>query len=295
MLEVRALGGTEAFHSGTPIRFQTQKGPEILVFLLLQGGRPVDRSIVAESLWPARPPGSARRCLSTELWRLRKAIRSADPSSASYIHAGRQSVSFDISRAHRFDVAQFERGIAQGLRDELPLAEEAIDRLEAAIRLYKGALLEGTYNDWCLADRERLQLLLIRALKRVLVHRRVTGAVDAAIAAGRRLLAIDPLQEDIHRELMRCFAASGRRAQALDQYERCRRVLKSELRIEPMAETRALHLRIRGEAPFTLAGTGVHENRAQYEAALDRFREALDALEASWAALSIESPGSSIL
>jgi DNA-binding SARP family transcriptional activator len=285
MLEVRALGGLDASYRGAPLQFQTQKVPELLCYLLLEGGRPIDRCVIAEALWPMRPPGKARRSLSTALWRLRQAIRASDPSAPQYIVARRRSLRFDTARAYRFDVEELERHTAHGLAGPLPCDETRLHRLEAGVRLYLGPLLDGTYSDWCLAERERLQLTFMRSLKCLLQHHRLVGAFDAAVVAGKRLLAMDPLQEDVHRELMHCFAASGQRAHALEQYERCRGVLRREINIEPMAETSALHWSIRGTEARPRETSGAHDEPTLYEAALGQFRLALDALETSWEAL----------
>jgi predicted ATPase len=58
-------------------------------------------------------------------------------------------------------------------------------------------------------------------------------------------LELDPWREEAHRLLMRVLAVSGQRSAALEQYERCRRVLAAELGVEPAQETTALYERIR--------------------------------------------------
>src|SRR6478752_7341913 len=56
----------------------------------------------------------------------------------------------------------------------------------------------------------------------------------------RRLIAFDPTHEGASRILMRALAKMGERAQALREYERCRKALKRALDGEPSGETRAL-------------------------------------------------------
>src|SRR5690348_16373898 len=70
------------------------------------------------------------------------------------------------------------------------------------------------------------------------------GAMDEAVATAQRSLRIDILQEPVHRALMRLYMQSGDLVNALQQYETCAKVLKRELRIEPDAETKALHREI---------------------------------------------------
>jgi hypothetical protein len=56
-----------------------------------------------------------------------------------------------------------------------------------------------------------------------------------------RLLALDPLQEAVHRALMRLYARQGRRGAALRQYQVCVAALRRELGTEPEGETKALY------------------------------------------------------
>jgi DNA-binding SARP family transcriptional activator len=68
--------------------------------------------------------------------------------------------------------------------------------------------------------------------------------VEPAAHAAARLLAIDPLQEEVHRTLMRLYVRQGRRAAALRQYQACVAILQKELGVEPEAQTKRLYLEI---------------------------------------------------
>ena len=63
-----------------------------------------------------------------------------------------------------------------------------------------------------------------------------------------RAVVIDPLHEDVHRALMRLFAAAGRRQQALAQYHQLREALSRDLEAEPDPQTGRLYRALlRGE------------------------------------------------
>src|SRR3546814_5631924 len=64
---------------------------------------------------------------------------------------------------------------------------------------------------------------------------------ESAIRTAKRILALDPLREDMHRWLMRAFAAAGQRASALAAYDACRSLLQEELGVPPEPETDALY------------------------------------------------------
>src|SRR5262249_7002999 len=78
-------------------------------------------------------------------------------------------------------------------------------------------------------------------LAKLLVHQRSAGSLEGAIRTALRIAALDPLQESVHRTLMRLYVRSGRRGAALRQYQICVGVLLRELGIEPEPETRQLY------------------------------------------------------
>jgi DNA-binding SARP family transcriptional activator len=77
-----------------------------------------------------------------------------------------------------------------------------------------------------MAERERLRELAVEVLAGLLAAQRAAGAVDAALQTGLRLIALDPLQEPVHRTLMRLYAQLGRRGSALHQYQLCVGILQ---------------------------------------------------------------------
>jgi DNA-binding SARP family transcriptional activator len=128
--------------------------------------------------------------------------------------------------------------------------EATTDALEQAALLYRGDFLEGfdvdeePFESWLMEERERLRDLAIDALARALAHQRKAGALPAALRTARQLLTIDPLQEPVHRTLMRLLAQAGQRAAALRQYQQCVAVLRRELGVEPELETKQLYQEI---------------------------------------------------
>jgi DNA-binding SARP family transcriptional activator len=54
-------------------------------------------------------------------------------------------------------------------------------------------------------------------------------------------LSEEPIREEAHAGLMRVHALSGRRRQALEQYELLSEILRRELGMEPAAEIRRLY------------------------------------------------------
>jgi DNA-binding SARP family transcriptional activator len=172
---------------------------------------------------------------------LKQALEPDGVPPGTYLISEPSAVGFNWESDHWLDVATFEEGVAL-LRTLGAAAGSPPDwsRAEAAIGHYTGELLEGFYDDWALRERERLRLLYLDSLATLLRHYSETGTMDEALRCGQQILALDPLREDVHRELIRLYTRRGHRALALQQYERCRAALDDELGVEPMEETRAL-------------------------------------------------------
>ncbi len=127
-----------------------------------------------------------------------------------------------------------------------------VEQLQVALDLYRGGFLEGftlkdcpAFDDWSAIIREHLQQQASALLSRLAELYEQSKEYDKAIENARKLLELEPWQEDAHRQLMRLLAASGQRPAALAQFEACKRSLKSELGVEPSAETVRLFENIR--------------------------------------------------
>ena len=125
-----------------------------------------------------------------------------------------------------------------------------------------GDLLEGSWEDWLLDERERLRDRYVDALRRATDLAAGTPLDGAptdhreAIRLARELLRCDPLREDSHRLLMRLHDEAGDRAAALRAYHECEAVLRRELGVEPSAETAAAyHALMRRVGPAAAASS----------------------------------------
>ena len=103
--------------------------------------------------------------------------------------------------------------------------------------LHRGPLLADLDDDWVLEARDEHAERLGAALARLAAA--AAGPADA-VGWARRRLALDPLDEDAARDLMRRLADAGDRAAALAAYDRLSDRLRDALGLAPSAETRAL-------------------------------------------------------
>src|SRR3972149_6705697 len=113
------------------------------------------------------------------------------------------------------------------------------EALDQAVALYHGDFLDGfdvkeaPFEEWLVSERERLRELALEALAKLLAHETQAGLTEQGIQTAVRLLALDPLQEAVHRSLMRLYARQGRRGAALRPYQVCLAGLQRGLGGEP--------------------------------------------------------------
>ena len=240
-LNLALLGGFQGrVDASAPLTLPTRKSQALLAFLALPSGRSHPREKLASLLWGGMREPQARSGLRQSLFTLRKVVGGEPPA----LLIDGETVALNPACVD-VDVVEFERQVADG----------TLAALERAAALYRGELLEGLalqeapFEEWLLAERERLRELALEALAKLLRHQRTTEAPEAALRTGLRLLALDPLQEPVHRVVMRLYVQLGRRASALRQYQICIGVLQRELRVEPETTTKQLYQEILRQRP----------------------------------------------
>jgi DNA-binding SARP family transcriptional activator/Tfp pilus assembly protein PilF len=232
-LHLSLLGGFECRSAdGVALCFATRKVRALFAYLVSTAAQSHGRGKLAGLLWGDRAEAEARANLRKTLSRLRESL----PDEARHCLAADARHIAVRPEGLEIDVLQFERLVADGTPETL----------ERAVALYRGPFLEGflecgkTFDEWLDAERRRLDEMLQQALQRLLDHYVVTGAIDRAIQIALRLIATDPLQESIHRTLIRLYMYQDRIGSALEQYRRCRDVLARELGVAPDPETERL-------------------------------------------------------
>lgn len=224
--------------SGALITLPAKKAQALLAYLSVRPAQLVSRDKIAGILWSSTGPEQARQSLRQLLSTLRKDLAAIAPNDRILVEES-DFLGVDTSGVTS-DVNDFETLLATG-------TEEA---LASAVALYRGDFLDGftineeRFDNWSLAERDRLRRAALRAHSQLLELQTRRDAIDEAIGTAQSALRIDPLHESMHRTLMRLFMKSGDLAAALQQYDSCARGLKRELGVEPDAETRALQNQI---------------------------------------------------
>ncbi|MFD0787090.1 BTAD domain-containing putative transcriptional regulator, partial [Micromonospora azadirachtae] len=242
-MEFRLLGPVELYtDDGQLISLQRRQERLILALLLLDADRVVSAERLISVLWGQRPPATARATLQALISRVRKAVRvAAGPNADGQVRLLALGEGYRLSvPSESVDLHRFQRMVEEARILTDPPRRSA--HLTAALDLWRGPALADAATG---TVRQRLCSGLEESRLTALLDR-----IDADLAAGRHrelvselaeLVVDHPLQERLHGQLMLAFYRSGRRADALAAYRDARRLLVTELGLEPGPALRGLH------------------------------------------------------
>ncbi len=235
--------------------WNARKVQELFVYLLLHRERPHARPVLAELLWPESTPEQSTKYFRHAPWQLQTLL------GCKVLEVDAETLHLTGGASLWLDALEFERAYSRvrGVPGE-ELDEKRARILSEALKLYRGDLLEGWYQDWCLFERERLQRMYLAMLEKLMAYCEACDEFEAGLDCGNCALRYDAAHERIHRRIMRLYYKSGDRTAALRQYERCVLLLREELDVDPSERTVALYEQIRSGRLTGPGQTVVNDN-----------------------------------
>ncbi|MGI8428209.1 MAG: AAA family ATPase [Solirubrobacteraceae bacterium] len=234
-VQITLLGVPSVTRGGGPVLLDTRKALALIAYLALDD-RPCSREALCDLLWPGSDASRARGALRRTLSTVRGVVGQDNVQTAG------DGVSLLRGPGLEIDVDRFRTLAVDGASP---------DRLNAAVTLFRGRLLDGfvlrdsiEFDDWHRAQADALDRELGTALGRLVTGLTARGEYEPALHHARRWLAHDALHEAAHRALIRLHALTGDRAAALEQYRECVRTLSRELGVAPLKETAGLYEQI---------------------------------------------------
>jgi predicted ATPase/DNA-binding SARP family transcriptional activator len=239
-MDYQVLGAVRVLRNGTPIPL----GPmaqRLLAALVLDAARTVDRDTLADRLWGARPPATARTALQVHVSGLRRALEPGNRAvECSVLRTTGDGYALEIDRA-RIDADHFESLVhrAEELMEMEP--ELALGNIESARALWRGRPW-GALGDepWLRSDVARLDELRRRADELWGDVQLALGRHELIVDSLTRAIEAEPLRERRWEQLMLALYRCGRQAEALRAFQDARHTLTEELGIEPSPALRAL-------------------------------------------------------
>ncbi len=264
LLHLAVLGPPEVFHDGSRLTFSLRKALALLVYLAVEGGLH-PRSKLAAFLWPDSEPPDARTALRNALALLRNLLADSDATPVQHGHllSPQELLGLDpqVPLSLDLEVVQQAYQQVQGLSTVWSLEQRAtlVADVQHALALVRGPFLDGfwlreeaAFDEWVQQQQRRWQVRVQLLCERLSSWQEEAFELEQAKATLLRWLALDPLQEEAYRRLMRVHLVLGDAMAALQIYANCQARLAEELQVAPSADTVALAEYIRTVAAGSL-------------------------------------------
>jgi LuxR family transcriptional regulator, maltose regulon positive regulatory protein len=230
-VRIRTLGNFEITLNGRPLEYGRKvprKALALLKTLIALGRRDVPEQALTDALWADSEGDAAHGAYTVTLSRLRRLL--GDPD---LLQQRGSRLSLDSSKCW-VDAWVFE----QKTKGPAPL--------DATLELYGGAFLaEEDEWPWAAPLRERLRFRFIQVINEAARALEDGKEHGSAVTLYRRALEIDSTVEAFHHGLMRCLAATGRAADAIETYQNMKEILAATLGLKPSVASERLYRSLR--------------------------------------------------
>lgn len=226
----------------------------LLIYLVLEPGRPHSRDRVAQFLWPLTTTDKARHSLRQALVTLRDVLGDRE-SPDQLLRVSELSIELAAGSAVWCDAREtidLLDACDSHEHRRLESCPSCMRRAKRLAELYRGDLCAGfavedseDFEDWIRQQRERLNRRIVRSLEALATCHLERDEPHLGMNVLRQWLQLEPWSEKAHRALVRVYWLNNDRAGALQQFMKCRQVLAEELGVEPERETMDLYERIR--------------------------------------------------
>lgn len=239
-MEFKILGTlevTDGPYSRTP---SAPKVRQVLAVLLLRANHFVDVDALVYELWGESPPPSALTTIHTYVHNVRKGLLKASDPTARLV-TDRPGYVLCV-RDEDLDALTFMRLANEGgnlLERNRPI--EATKTLRRALALWRGPVAFGVTAGRILQARGvHLEELKMQTIELWIRAETLQNRLWQIIPDLRSLVTSYPLNELLYGHLITALKQAGRRAEALDTYQRFRRLLDDEFGVEPSLDLRRL-------------------------------------------------------
>ncbi len=248
--EVRRLGQPIVLCSN-------RNGQAILRYLVAQPEHRATMDILMTVLWPEDEPAVAHHKLQVAVSALRRSLNDGYVKDAGggYILCKNRVYELNPLVPLRTDVDEFLEYYQAGRQSS---GSTMAVYYERACDLYTGPFLsEDLYADWSFMQREQLNQVYLAMCSVLAEYYLEACHYEDAARWNIAILKENRCDEEAHRQLMRIYAAQGRRSEALRQYQLCERILAEELGVQPMPETMSLFQAILNNENLSKDGTRI--------------------------------------
>ncbi len=250
-IRINTLGEFKVLVNNEPMdksMFEGTKPLSLLKAIVLNGSRDIHKEILIDALWPDADGTAGNKNFKINLHRLRKALE-PDPIKAfgyTCVIQKAARVSLDLELIS-LDTDEF---LALGAKatglEFVNTREETLVCYTRAARLYRGDYFaEDPYMDWIAHRRELFRSKYIMILQKKAMLHEDMNQWEEAMDTWRKLLQTDPTFEEAYQNMMILYADAGRKNEAMQVFNKCRNILRTELDTAPDPQTLDLYEKIK--------------------------------------------------
>jgi DNA-binding SARP family transcriptional activator len=218
-----------------------RNGQAILRYLVAQPNHSATTDILMDILWPEDEADVSSRKLQVTMSFLRRSLNNSHERAPNdgYILYKQHAYQLNPSILLHIDVDEFLALYHAGNRAD---GESAIGYYERACHIYsRPFLVEDIYADWSFIRREQLRRIHIDMCTALAEHYLAAHIYSKAAHWASVIIGENRCDEVAYRLLMKAYALDGRRGDALRQFQHCQEVMRAELGMQPVSETKALY------------------------------------------------------
>lgn len=212
--------------SGKEISWRTRKALELFAYLVDLEGKPVERRVLLEQLWPDNPPNNEVAMLHNMIYSIRKEL-SAQPELKKLIQYKGHQYCLDSSQF----MADLDSKKQICRLAEMGKARELYDRREELLRNW-GIYLKEVDGTWCMARRAYFERTYGKACSLLADYCRKIGDLETEAACWSAYMAADRYSEEAVAGLLRCYADMGERRQMQHIFETAQKIFREEMGAE---------------------------------------------------------------
>jgi DNA-binding SARP family transcriptional activator len=245
-IHVQTLGKFEVWVDGKKLNSKDwgrDKSIQLFQFFLMARSRKaLHKEQIVDKLWEDDLDDQG---FKVALHGINKALEPERKSHSETKFFQRIGQTYQLNTDHIWvDSIAFEQLVSLGNKALIDSPKLAIETYREAIELHKGVFLpERIYEDWSSDERERLQLMFLSTIISMAELLLKTNPIES-IQLCQQALLIDIAWEDAYRLQMEAYFNKGNRPMAIKTYQVYEKVLKEELGIKPLPETRKVYQKI---------------------------------------------------
>lgn len=250
-LTVNMLGPVEIIRDPTrPLAadaWPTRRARDILCFIVSRRHHRASKDSIIDTFWGETDFEAVEKNFHPTVSHIRKALNSNQPLKQNFLLYRDGDYQLNSEFSYCIDTEQFDQLLTEGENARRARQiEDCVRAYDRALALYRGEFMQGSYEPWVEEQRTYYREQYLRLLEALAGVAQTSTDWPRAMHLAQLIIREDQFREDIHCVVMKAQAAMGNRGAVKEHYEGLKRLLQSELGVEPSLETRKLYRELIG-------------------------------------------------